>query len=463
MTMQWPGTKAYSVNRPLQQQLVGLVLMIASLAMCLSFGCVYVLMRSGLYQNVDQQLENSFDSWVGQAPWLPSYGAPTDFYQEIEFKEGGVRWTPVGHPSPPDFDAVKRLDEPVTVGSAAGSQANVQWRAMARQSSDGSVKYVAKNLATERRVLTSLAVVETVLGVLAIVGIGAAGRRYIRRALTPLREAERTALAIANGETNRRVPAWSRNTEVGKLSYAMNTMVEQLQESVMDAQAKEEQMRRFVGDASHELRTPLTSVRGYAELYRKGMAPDPDMVIEKIEQESARMQLLVEDLLSLTRAEGTRLEKRKVDMLELAASAASSARAAFPERVVNILNDSVRLPVVDGDPDRLHQVMMNLITNAFKHAGDDAEVTITLRDNLDRVVIEVSDNGRGMAAEDAEHIFERFYRADSSRNRASGGGSGLGLAITKSLVEQHDGTLSVQSELGEGSTFQISLPMLVED
>ncbi|WP_284523302.1 sensor histidine kinase [Corynebacterium aquatimens] len=200
-------------------------------------------------------------------------------------------------------------------------------------------------------------------------------------------------------------------------------------------------------------------MRGYAELYRSGMAPDADMVLGKIEQESARMQLLVEDLLALTRAEGTRLEKKQLDMLQLTADVASSARAAFPGRVIHINHDCTRPPVVEGDPDRLHQVLLNLISNAFKHAGEDAEVTITLRDNLDRLFIGVADNGVGMSPEDAEHIFERFYRADTSRHRAAGGGSGLGLAITKSLVEQHDGTISVVSAPGEGSTFTISLPL----
>ena len=293
--------------------------------------------------------------------------------------------------------------------------------------------------------------------------IAFAGNYLVRRALAPLRDVENTALAIADGDISRRVPSWPRETEVGKLSYAVNTMVGQLQESLEESRAKEEQMRRFVGDASHELRTPLTSIRGYAELYHKGMAPDADMVLSKIDQESGRMKLLVEDLLSLTRAEGAQLQTRTVDMLELCASAADSARAAFPERSVTITNDTLKVPTVEGDPDRLHQVMLNLITNAFKHGGPDAKVSITLRENLDKVFIDVADDGVGMEPKDAEHIFERFYRADVSRNRASGGGSGLGLAITKSLVEQHGGAISVKTAPGQGSTFTISLPMLHEN
>ena len=238
----------------------------------------------------------------------------------------------------------------------------------------------------------------------------------------------------------------------------MNTMVSRLQESLENAKTQEEQMRRFVGDASHELRTPLTSVRGYTELYRKGMVDDPQMVLSKIDEESARMQLLVEDLLALTRAEGSRLEKQEVDVLELALSVKDSMHAAYPERVVDVVKDTPDVPVVVGDPGRLRQVVVNLVTNAFKHAGPDAEVTITIRHNLDRVVLDIADNGCGMEQKDAEHIFERFYRADASRNRSSGGGSGLGLAITKSLIEAHGGTVVVDTAPGEGSTFTISLP-----
>ena len=184
------------------------------------------------------------------------------------------------------------------------------------------------------------------------------------------------------------------------------------------------------------------------------------MVLSKIDEESGRMKLLVEDLLALTRAEGARLDAREVDMFEVVSSVRSTARAAFPGRVLNVNNEALNVPMVKGDPDRLHQVMLNLVSNAFKHGGSDSEVTITLRENLDKVFIDVADTGVGMSPEDAEHIFERFYRADASRNRASGGGSGLGLAITKSIIEAHGGAISVRTAPGEGSTFTLSLPMV---
>ena len=138
-------------------------------------------------------------------------------------------------------------------------------------------------------------------------------------------------------------------------------------------------------------------------------------------------------------------------------SVGSSARAAFAGRTINVNNEATSIPMVDGDADRLHQVLLNLVSNGIRHGGEDAVVTLTLRDDEEHVLIDVSDDGKGISPDDASHIFERFYRADSSRTRDTGG-SGLGLAIVKSLVEQHGGSISVESELGRGSVFTVRLP-----
>src|SRR5699024_6785570 len=212
-------------------------------------------------------------------------------------------------------------------------------------------------------------------------------------------------------------------------------------------------------DASHELRTPLTSVRGFTELYRSGATTDVDMVLKRIDDESRRMSLLVEDLLALTRAEGSRLELKTVDLLELSLSVAASARAAFPGRTVHVKNETSSVPVVEGDASRLHQVLLNLISNGLTHGGPDAEVTVTLGLEDEDVILTVADDGRGMPSDVAAQVFERFYREDASRSRVSGG-SGLGLAITKSLVDKHGGTITVDSEEGVGSTFTVWLPRL---
>lgn len=448
-------------KKPLKRQLVAAVMVASTLGIALSSVLISTVMRHFLFDRADDQLREGLATWAQQTPaWQFNFlSLPSEFHQATLYP-GHEQLVPRrGTANPPDYSRVKRLDTPTTITSVEGSETGMRWRAMAHAEPDGTVQYVAKSLEAEGKMLRALAWVEAGVGVLALLGIAVAANYMVARALAPLKIVENTALAIANGDTDRRVPAWSRETEVGSLSFAMNTMVSKLQDSLENAKTQEEQMRRFVGDASHELRTPLTSVRGYTELYRKGMANDPEMVLSKIDEESARMQLLVEDLLALTRAEGARLNTKPTDVLELVLSAKSTVDAAFPDRRVEVIADTPDVAQVNGDPDRLHQVLVNLITNAYKHAGSDAEVTVTVRHNLDRVVIDVADNGSGMEPKDAEHIFERFYRADSSRNRATGG-SGLGLAITKSLVEAHGGTVSVTTAPGEGSTFTISIPSL---
>ncbi|MBA1835581.1 sensor histidine kinase [Corynebacterium wankanglinii] len=448
-------------KKPLKRQLVAAVMVASTLGIALSSVLISTVMRHFLFDRADDQLREGLATWAQQTPaWQFNFlSLPSEFHQATLYP-GHEQLVPRrGTANPPDYSRVKRLDTPTTITSVEGSETGMRWRAMAHAEPDGTVQYVAKSLEAEGKMLRALAWVEAGVGVLALLGIAVAANYMVARALAPLKIVENTALAIANGDTDRRVPAWSRETEVGSLSFAMNTMVSRLQDSLENAKTQEEQMRRFVGDASHELRTPLTSVRGYTELYRKGMANDPEMVLSKIDEESARMQLLVEDLLALTRAEGARLNTKPTDVLELVLSAKSTVDAAFPDRRVEVIADTPDVAQVNGDPDRLHQVLVNLITNAYKHAGPDAEVAVTVRHNLDRVVIDVADNGCGMEPKDAEHIFERFYRADSSRNRATGG-SGLGLAITKSLVEAHGGTVSVTTAPGEGSTFTISIPSL---
>jgi two-component system OmpR family sensor kinase len=285
---------------------------------------------------------------------------------------------------------------------------------------------------------------------------------------------ERTAGRIAKGQLDERVPEWSPNTEVGRLSGALNRMLAQIQgafiatnRSEKQAREAEASMRRFIGDASHELRTPLTSVRGYADLYKSGATEDADMVIDRISSEAGRMSLLVEDLLTLVRMdEGRPMRREPVDLLDLGFAAVENARAGFPGRAVSLVNETRSIPVTIGDSDRLHQVIGNLMTNALRHGGEGASVILKLTQSDPGVQpatvgVDVIDDGAGIPAEDVPHLFERFYRADVSRSRASGG-SGLGLSIVKSLVEAHGGTINVESELGEGTTFHVSLPAAAE-
>ena len=445
---------------PLRTWLVVIVVAVSGLGLALSAVAVSSLMRDVIYTSVDEDLRQASSGWAlipdisgGSAKNRP----PSDFYVYTVDTNSGRSGLLRPQESEPDFKRLLIGDKPRTIRSTSESKVDYQWRAMATER-DGVLTVVAKNVENERGILRGLALIQVFILTVVLLIIALAGFFFIRHALRPLRVVEKTATQIARGDLDRRVPEWPLHTEVGQLAASLNVMLGRLQQSILEAQDKEEQMRRFVGDASHELRTPLTSLRGYTELYRSGATDDVDRVFSKIDDESKRMSLLVEDLLSLTRAEGNRLDKRTVDMLELTLSVASSARAAFPDREIAVENRAESVPVVNGDPDRLHQVLLNLVTNGLRHGGSEAAVTLVLRQEDGHVLIDVADDGKGMTPEVASHIFERFYREDSSRTRDTGG-SGLGLAIVKSLVSQHGGTITVESEPGEGSVFTVSLPV----
>lgn len=458
----YPGMSGSPQAMPLRTWLVVLLVVVSGLGLISASVAVSAVMRDVLYNRVDDELMEAEDGWARTANifGVDMTGRPPTEYSLIKiYPDGSVRYLNP-YESMPQVDELVIGAAPETVDSTKESNSTSEWRAMATER-DGVITVVAKNLDSEQVLLRGLAVVQLMIAVVVLMLIAISGFWFIRRALRPLRVVEKTASEIAAGDLDKRVPQWPLHTEVGQLSSALNIMLAKLQASIEQAQGKEEQMRRFVGDASHELRTPLTSLRGYTELYRSGITDDVDLVLSKIDAESSRMSYLVEDLLALTRAEGSRLEIRTVDVLELSLSVASSARAAFTGRSINVANNTSGVPVVYGDPSRLHQIILNLITNGLRHGGEDAKVTIALEKDNGDVLVKVIDTGRGMDPEVSSHIFERFYREDTSRTRDTGG-SGLGLAIVKSLVEQHGGSIDVESELGVGSTFTVRLPAAEE-
>lgn len=444
---------------PLRTRIILIVVGIAGLGLLVNAIAVSSLMREVSYTRMDQELETSMGTWAHNVELFNfdgvRQGPPSDYYVAKVFPDGSSIIFNDAQ-SAPDLAETTIGTGPHTVDAASGSASNTPWRVMAEKNGD-IITVVGKSMGRETNLLYRLVMVQMIIGALILVAILITSLFLVRRSLRPLREVEETATRIAGGDLDRRVPQWPMTTEVGQLSNALNIMLEQLQASILTAQQKEAQMRRFVGDASHELRTPLTSVKGFTELYSSGATDDANWVMSKIGGEAQRMSVLVEDLLSLTRAEGQQMEKHRVDVLELALAVRGSMRAAWPDRTVNVSNKAESIPVVEGDPTRLHQVLTNLVANGLNHGGPDAEVSIEINTDGQNVKILVADNGVGMSEEDAQHIFERFYRADSSRSRASGG-SGLGLAITKSLVEGHGGTVTVDSVQGEGTVFTITLP-----
>jgi two-component system OmpR family sensor kinase len=324
-----------------------------------------------------------------------------------------------------------------------------------------------------------LVAVNLLIGTLVLVTLAIAGVWLIRASLKPLVGIERTAGAIARGDLTRRVPEQDPKTELGRLSVALNTMLSQIEaafhaRAASEAQAvrSEERMRQFVADASHELRTPLTSIRGFAELYRQGAAPDPGDVLRRIEDEAARMGLLVEDLLLLARLDRERpLHLAPVHLAELVNDAAAAAHAIAPDRAIEVkMGEAAGALVVSGDEARLRQVVSNLVTNALTHTPAGTPVLLGLHaDGENHAVIEVADRGPGLTPDQAERVFERFYRVDKARTRRASGtsagptlshsGAGLGLAIVAALVAAHQGTVEVETGPGEGATFRVRLPV----
>lgn len=402
-------------------------------------------------------------------------------------------------------------------------------------------------------------------------------RMLVTSTFTPLREVERTAAAIADGDFGQRLGGATPNTEVGRLNRSLNTMLNRIDRAFRDRARTIEQMRRFVGDASHELRTPLVSVRGYAELYRMGALQSPDEVaqaMDRIEKEAIRMGGLVEDLLALARLDEAKpLELAEVDLVPLARDTALDAKAANPGRTITVIApedlggadaatrpsaelevelepeqpatgaisfagatlarlrgrrprgesstagaarrgsgqkggaaasagsrrgqgrartsaaDSVGTavatdpepqpqpqPQVDGVPatatapvrravvlaeeNKIRQVITNLMANAIRFTTDESplEIRVSVDDAAERAMIEVVDHGEGIPPQIREKIFQRFWRADTSRTRETGG-SGLGLAIVSSIVAAHNGIVDVVETPGGGATFRVSLPL----
>jgi two-component system OmpR family sensor kinase len=325
-----------------------------------------------------------------------------------------------------------------------------------------------------------------ILSVLALVGFA-----VVQTNLRPLVDIEGTAGEIAAGHLNRRVPERDPRTEIGRLGRSLNIMLSQIEtafhareESEEAAHHSEERMRRFIADASHELRTPLTAIRGFAEYYRQrgglgngrggsgGLTPDDlERIMLRVEKEAARMGVLVEDLLVLARLDQQRpLARQPVDLLTLAADAVGDARLLAPARAIDLSVQPGAAFLVIGDEPKLRQVIGNLMSNALTHTPEGTPIQVAISSGVldprasqptPAVLLDVVDHGPGLSPEQANRVFERFYRADQARTRATGG-SGLGLAIVDALVTAQGGIASVDTAEGQGARFRIALPLAPE-
>ena len=326
-------------------------------------------------------------------------------------------------------------------------------------SSTGSV-IVAQSLSDFDRTMHKINRIFWFIGLIVLLLIGIAARQVIKLSMKPLEDVELTAEKIAAGDLSARLENYEPDTEVGRLSTSLNTMLERIEESFAVRTEIESKLRRFVADASHELRTPLTSIRGFAELHRQGAVPDGEKTKEllgRIEKESVRMGTLVEDLLLLARLDQSRaIESKPVDLAHVIEETVASASAAGPSHPITV--EMPKELFVLGDSGRIYQVMTNLLANARVHTPAGTAIHVLARQEDDGVYISVTDNGPGLSEEDQKRIFERFFRADPSRQRTSQEGSGLGLSIVDSVMQAHGGKVGVVSKPGQGTTFTLFFP-----
>jgi two-component system OmpR family sensor kinase len=305
-------------------------------------------------------------------------------------------------------------------------------------------------------------------GLLLLLLSGLAIWMTITSAFKPLREVERTAAAVAAGDTGQRLLEHPGETEIARINRSLNTMLDSIDSSLKSRNQTLDQMRRFVADASHELRTPLVSVRGYAELYRIGALKkkaDITDAMERIESEAIRMSGLVESLLALARLdENTELERHHVELVELARIAAKDASVADGSRKIVLTDlDGRELSaeasfVVSANAPQLRQVLTNLLANACRFSPANAQIEVALGRTTDTQILEVRDHGEGIPKELRARVFERFFRADNSRNRETGG-SGLGLSIVSTIISRHGGKIVADETVGGGATFRVTLPL----
>lgn len=417
---------------------------------------------------------------------------------------------------------------------------------------------IAQPLAPIDRTVATFFGVFTILGLITIAAGALTTRLLVTQTFRPLGQVERAAMSISSGDFGQRLAPGDPRTEVGKLTGALNTMLDRVDAALNQREATVRQMRRFIGDASHELRTPLVTVRGYAELYRIGAIrgdEDTAQAMERIEKEAIRMGVLVEDLLALARLDERReVEITSIDLRPIARDAGMDLRAAAPQRTVTVIDLSApgsrddpsdlpptrpiglpesgdekpgsttprrrggaasgararallrriprpipapragatdastdqpvqltfptqpipvavsRPPVVLGDENRIRQVVTNLLGNARRFTADDSPIEIVVGTDLTAVSetaplgmgwVAIVDHGEGIPEQIRENIFQRFWRADSSRTRETGG-SGLGLAIVASIVAALNGTVTVEDTPGGGATFRVSFPIAPE-
>jgi two-component system, OmpR family, sensor kinase len=455
---------------PLSYRLAALLLAVFAFVATVSGTASAIVLRNSLHENLDSQLTDlalgartaAIGNKVSAATddkWLLT---TSDLY--VGFFTREVPTAP-GQPQLPD---------PLPTGSfsatvqATGGQGG-PYRIHGLPMGGGRIVIVALNTAQTSQAARQVSLVAGLSGLFSLVALAFLGTFVVRRELRPLERVAALADTTAGGDFTSRLDlaALPPGTEVGRLGTALNGMLDELQAALAARDASQSRLRQFAADASHELRTPLQSIRGYAELRLSGALPDGrdvDEAMERITAEVRRMTGLVEELLLLARFdEQQEAEFEPVDLGRLVADACRDAAAVEPARPIEV-RVAGEVSVL-GDEAQLSRLMANLLGNVRMHTPPTVPVEVAARMETGRVgpraVLLVRDHGAGIPAEALPHVFDRFYRVDKSRSRASGG-SGLGLAIVAAVVDAHHGSITVQAPADGGTLVTVRLPALPE-
>ncbi len=462
----------------LRARLLAVIVSLTAIGLVVAGIATYASLRSFLVDRVDRTAAGSAQAIArslergrpGPGAFDAIGAANPGIYVGSVDQSGVVRWAAIGTrpgstPLPqPGLSGERAVTEapggdPFTVRAVTG---DVRFRVHLQPLGADQFLVVAAPLTEADGTLRQLLLVELVVAVAVLTALLLLGLWLVRVGLRPLGRIEHTAAAIAGGDLSQRVENDDPRTEVGRLGSALNAMLGQIEVAFDERTASENRLRRFVADASHELRTPLAAVRAYAELFDRGARERPhdlERAMTGIQRESRRMGLLVDDLLLLARLDqGRPLDRRPVDLGEVAREAAEAATTLDPDREIEV---DVPSPIeVEGDGERLRQVLDNLLANVRAHTPAGTAATVRVLNGAAEAVIEVADSGPGLTDEQLGHVFERFYRGESSRSRDAGG-SGLGLAIAAAIAESHGGSATVVNEGrggGKGLTVRVRIP-----
>lgn len=278
----------------------------------------------------------------------------------------------------------------------------------------------------------------------------------LKRILRPLNELQKAVEQMSEGDYSARVKVTSKD-EIGMLSQAFNQMAEAIQQ-------EDEKQKAFLATVSHELRTPISYIKGYSEAIQHRMVEgkEREEALELIHREAIRMERLTNELLQLVRKEKEPIEMLPIALSETIRESVKLLEGQADKKHIRLLQDLDENIIVQGDEEKLKQIFINVIENAIRYSNDFGKVKIHSYVSGHRAIIKIQDEGIGIPKEDLPHITERFYRVNKARSR-SDGGAGLGLSIVEQLVILHDGTLSIESDLGKGTLITISLPIMEED